>query len=267
MKKIKNITIVATLFLLLTSCAGVRNVAYFQNADQVDLAAQRMLYDAKIMPKDELSIFVNTTDPNAASPFNLNSNSQSNQTRSSNSYGNGYSLPYLVDNYGNINFPVLGVLHVEGLTKTECQEMIAGKLKAYLSETEKPIVTVMMSSYRVAVLGEVGGPGVIPVTGEKMSILEALASAGDLTIYGRRDNILLIREDARGQKTFHRLNINNADIVSSPYYYLQQNDVIYVEPNKIKARNAAIGNAITLPMTLFSAASSVASLVLLILKL
>ena len=106
-----------------------------------------------------------------------------------------------------------------------CQEAIRERIAPYLAKTERPLVTVRMSSYRVTVLGEVGRPGVIPVSSEKMSILEALAQAGDLTIYGVRNNVMLIRENQVGQKSIHRLNLNDANIINSPYYYLQQNDV------------------------------------------
>jgi polysaccharide export outer membrane protein len=175
-------------------------------------------------------------------------------------------LPYLVDNEGYINFPVVGKIHVQGLTKPECEELIKSKIVPYLSATETPVVTVRMSSYRVTVIGEVGHPTVIPVTTEKMSILEALASAGDLTIYGKRENILLIRESETGEKSVHRLNLNDANIINSPYYYLQQNDIVYVEPNKVKAKNSAIGSSTTIWFSFIGIVTSVASLLVNILR-
>ena len=131
----------------------------------------------------------------------------------------------------------------------------------YLSATENPVVTVKMASYRVTVLGEVASPGVVPVNSEKMSILEALAQAGDLTIYGKRDNVLLIREDAAGEKHQYRINLNDANLINSPYYYLQQNDLVYVEPNGTKAKNSAIGQSTTLWFSFVSILTSVAALV------
>jgi polysaccharide export outer membrane protein len=175
-------------------------------------------------------------------------------------------LPYLVDNEGYINFPVVGKIHVQGLTKPECEEFIKSKITPYLAATETPVVTVRMSSYRVTVIGEVGHPTVIPVTTEKMSILEALASAGDLTIYGKRENILLIRESETGEKSVHRLNLNDANIINSPYYYLQQNDIVYVEPNKVKAKNSAIGSSTTIWFSFIGIVTSVASLLVNILR-
>jgi polysaccharide export outer membrane protein len=259
--------------LLVTSCSGAKDVAYFKNIDNVDMSTTRGLYDAKIMPKDMLNINVNTTEPEASRPFNLTANYNNGNSNSSSmigeSYGSGagnYQIGYLVDNAGNINFPVLGKLHVVGLTKEQCQDMLAEKIKPYLAATENPIVTVRMSSYRVTVIGEVGGPKVVPVTTEKMSIIEALASAGDLTIYGKRNNVMLIREDANGEKSVHRLNLNNAAIFSSPYYYLQQNDIIYVEPNSVKTVNSSVGASTTLWFSFIGIAASLAAMIVNIVK-
>ena len=145
-------------------------------------------------------------------------------------------------------------------------DLVKSKVKPYLAETENPIVTVRMASYHVSILGEVTKPGIISVPQEKMSILEALAQAGDLTIYGRRDNVILIRQDAQGEKHYHRLKHNDANVISSPFYYLQQNDIIYVEPNKVKAQNSAIGSSTTLVMSGLSILTSIASLVVNILR-
>jgi polysaccharide export outer membrane protein len=135
-----------------------------------------------------------------------------------------------------------------------------------MAATENPVITVRMASYRVTVIGEVGGPRVIPVTTEKMSIVEALAQAGDLSIYGKRNNILLIREDAQGNKSAHRLNIMDANILNSPYYYLQQNDIIYVEPNSVKVTNSSIGTSTSLWVGLTTSLLSLAALIVSILK-
>ena len=123
-------------------------------------------------------------------------------------------LPYLVDNDGYINFPVIGKIHVAGLTRTECEDLIKSKIQPYLSKNENPIVTVKLSGYKVTVTGEVSSPGVIQVDQEKMSIVEAIAKAGDLTIYGKRDNIMLLREDETGEKHYTRLNLNDANIIA-----------------------------------------------------
>lgn len=266
MKKIIYSALVAlTMVLMLSSCGSTKNVAYFQNADSISYAASKMLYEAKIMPKDELTITVITTDPKAAIPFNL-AVSQTIGTGGQLSSSGGSLQGYLVDNSGNIEFPVVGTLHVGGLTNNQAENLIKSKVKPYLAEQENPIVTVRMGSYHVSVLGEVTKPGVIYAPQEKMSVLEALAQCGDLTIYGKRDNVLLIRQDAEGEKHTYRLNMNDANIINSPYYYLQQNDIIYVEPNKVKAQNSAIGSSTTLWFSAVSILTSIASLVVNILR-
>jgi polysaccharide export outer membrane protein len=265
MKKLLVPFVLLMMVLVMGSCVGSKNVSYFQNIDSVSLAASRGLYDAKIMPKDMLTITVLTTNPEASAPFNLSvTNTVGTDGRLS--QGSGSLQGYLVDNSGDINFPVVGELHVAGLTKEQCENLIKEKVKPYLSAKENPIVTVRMSSYRVTVTGEVNSPRVIPVTTEKMSIIEALAQAGDLTIYGKRNNVLLIREDATGEKHAHRLNLNDANLINSPYYYLQQNDIVYVEPNSVKAKNSGIGSSTTIWFSLVGIFTSVASLLVNILR-
>ena len=250
---------------LLTSCSAPKNVAYLWNSDDVDLSQSQYLYDARIMPKDILTITVNTVNPEAAAPFNLTvPTSYTIQTRST--YSQPVLQTYLVDNEGNIDYPVLGRLNVGGLTKSQCEKLIHDKIKPYLNASENPVVTVRMSSYSISVLGEVARPGSYQVSREKITILEALAQAGDLTIYGVRDNVKLIREDANGRKQIHQINLNDAELLMSPYYYLQQNDIVYVEPNKVKARNSTVGQTTTLWFSATSILISMASLLYNILK-
>ena len=251
--------------LLLASCASTKNVAYFQNADEVDLSQSRYLYDAKIMPKDILSITVSTVNPEAAKPFNL-SVPTTFTSSNRNLISNGNLQSYLVDNNGCIDFPIVGILQVGGLTKSECEQLIRAKIVPYLNKNENPIVTVRMTNYKISVLGEVNRPGMFTVSNEKINILEALAQAGDLTIHGVRTNVKLIREDATGKKTIVTLNLNDANIINSPYYYLQQNDIVYVEPNKVKARNSGVGSTTGLWFTATSILVSLASLLYTILK-
>lgn len=260
MKKLLIPFVLMTIVLLLDACSSAKQVAYFQNIDSTSLTASKGLYDARIMPKDLLTITVVTSDPSTSKPFNLSiQNTLGTDGRLGSTTGS--LLQYLVNNDGDIDFPVVGTVHVAGLTKDQCEDLIKSKVKPYLAESENPVVTVSMSSYRVTVAGEVTSPKVVPVSTEKMSVLEALAQAGDLTIYGRRDNVLLIRENADGQKEAHRLNLNDANIINSPYYYVQQNDFIYVEPNSVKAKNSAIGQSTTLWFSFVSILTSVAALV------
>lgn len=257
--------ILILLVALVTSCSAPKNVAYLWNSDDVDLSQSQFLYDAKIMPKDILTITVNTVNPEAAAPFNLtvptNFNNQSRST-----YSQPVLQTYLVDNEGNIDYPVLGRVKVGGLTKSECEAMIHDKIKPYLNTAENPVVTVRMSSYSISVLGEVNRPGSYQVSREKINVLEALAQAGDLTIYGVRENVKLIREDANGKKQIYHINLNDANLLTSPCYYLQQNDIVYVEPNKVKARNSTIGQSTTLWISATSILISMASLLYNILK-
>ena len=259
MKKLLLSLIVGVTILSFVGCGSSKKVAYWQNIDSISLAASKGLYDARILPKDELTILVQTSDPITSEPFNL---------RQSGSAGSGQSRVqgYLVDNNGYINFPIVGKIHVAGLTKTECEDLVKSKIQPYLSRTENPLVAVRMSSYRVTVIGEVNSPGVIPVSTEKMSIMEALAEAGDLTIYGKRENVMLIREDANGEKHNVRLNLKDANVINSPYYYLQQNDVVYVEPNNVKARNSEIGSSTTIWFSVVGILTSLASLLVTVLR-
>ena len=247
--------------LWLTSCSAPKNIAYIKNSDWTDLSKSAYLYDAHIMPKDVLTITVNTVNPEASAPFNLTMSSSS-----SNSSSGGSLLTYLVDNNGTIEFPVLGQLKVVGLTKSECEKMIHDKIKPYLNVNEHPVVTVRMTNYKITVLGEVNSPGMFTVTNEKINIFEALAQAGDLTIYGVRDNVKLIREDANGKKEVHTIVLNDVNLVSSPYYYLQQNDILYVEPNSVKAKNSTVGQTTTLWFSATSILISLTSLLFNILR-
>ncbi len=258
---------VLTVTLLLSSCGSTKNVAYIQNSDYVDFSKSQYLYDAHIMPKDILTITVNTVNPEASAPYNLVVSTELRTGTGGQSIGSQRALQtYLVDNEGRIEFPVLGTLQVGGLTKSQCEQMIHDKLMPFLNAAENPVVTVRMSNYKISVLGEVNRPGMFNVGNEKINIFEALAQAGDLTIYGVRDRVKLIREDAKGKKEIVTVNLNDANIISSPYYYLQQNDMVYVEPNKVKARNSGVGQSTTLWLTSTSILISLTSLLYNILK-
>ena len=252
---------------LLTACQSYKKVPYFQNVEVVNEAEQQeKLYDAKIMPKDLLTIVVSCTNPELAIPFNLTVASNAGIAVSTSSYVTTQPVlqPYLVDNDGNINFPVLGELKLGGLTKREAEQLIIDKLKPYMKET--PIVTVRMVNYKISVIGEVTRPGTFTISNEKVNLLEALAMAGDMTVYGLRDNVKLIREDANGKQQIVALDLNKAETILSPYYWLQQNDIVYVTPNKAKARNSDVGNSTSLWFSATSILVSVVSLLVNILK-
>ena len=256
--KLKQSLFALWMMLLLAGCSSYRNVPYLQNPQIVNNFGEELsLYDARIMPKDLLVITVNTTDPLVAAPFNLIV--QSSISTSVTATTQPALQQYLVDNNGEINFPVLGRLKVGGMTKREAENLIKERLKPYVVN-EEPIVTVRMVNYKIAVLGEVNRPGMFTISNEKVNILEALAMAGDMTIYGVRDDVKLIREREDGKREIIKLNLTNAAIVTSPYYYLEQNDIIYVKPNKMKAKNADIGTTTSLWLTSVSILVSIASL-------
>lgn len=262
----KKVLIALAAVLCMAGCQSYKHVPYLQNAASLppDTVA-RSLYDARIQPKDLLTITVNTTDPAAAAPFNLTVQTPYNQTGGDLRTTTQPALQqYLVDNDGRINFPVVGPIEVGGLTKRQAENYIMQHLKPYLRET--PIVTVRLSNYKISVLGEVARPGTFTVSNEKVNVLEALAMAGDLTIWGLRDDVKLIREDAEGRSHIIPLNLNDAELVRSPYYYLQQNDILYVTPNKTKSKNSDIGNSTTYWFTSTSILISVASLLVTIFR-
>ena len=153
---------------------------------------------------------------------------------------------------------------MSGLTIKEAENLIREKLQPFLKET--PIVTVRMMNYKISVLGEVAKPGTFTISNEKVNVLEALAMAGDMTIWGIRDNVKLVREEENGKREIILLNLNQADIVDSPYYYLQQNDILYVSPNKTKAKNSDTGQSTSLWVSATSILVSIASLLVTIFK-
>ena len=259
--KIRKFLLVLAIPLALAGCTSYKSVPYMQNPEVVNSGSNSLpLYDAEIMPKDLLSITVNTTDPQAAAPFNLTVQTPLNAALTNiNTTTQPTLQQYLVNNKGEIDFPVIGRLQVGGLTKNQAEDLIREKLQPYLIVS--PIVTVRMANYKISVLGEVARPGTFTVGNEKVNILEALAMAGDMTVYGIRDNVKLIREDATGKREIITLNLNNADLVLSPYYYLRQNDILYVTPNKTKAKNSDIGSSTTLWFSATSILVSIASLI------
>lgn len=239
-----------------------------KNSADVDLSSTKALYDAKLMPKDEFTITVNNPlDADAVRMFNLVV--QGSRTSATSDFGtmsNQTSLiRYVVDNNGNIDFPILGKIHCAGMTRTELENYIADKIHGSYTK-DRPLVTVSFTNYHVSVLGEVARPGIFNSSNGKMNIFEALAQAGDMTIYGKRDNVKVIRENADGEKKIYELNLNDANVIASDVYQLQQNDIVYVTPNKIKAKNSGVGSETSLWFTSTSIMVSVASLLFNILK-
>ncbi|RYY07876.1 MAG: polysaccharide export protein [Sphingobacteriaceae bacterium] len=215
---------------LLSSCVDVKKTIYFSNQKDTTITSK---YDAPltyIQPNDLLSIAVSSLNPTATAIFNTPNNSY---VSSSSASGINLQSPgYLVNTAGSIQFPVIGNIKVSGLTTTQLKDRITKELvdKKLLID---PVVVVRQLNFKISVLGEVARPTVINVPSEKISLLEALGLAGDITVYGRKDNVMIIREE-NGNKTIKRLNLNSNQLFYSPYYYLKSNDIVYVEANKAK---------------------------------
>lgn len=246
---------------VLPACSSHKDIAYLQEQEGALRAAADSLYDARIKPKDLLTITVNTFDREASLPFNLMYPSNS-PNGFSNSVGENIMQKYLVDNDGEIDFPVLGRIKVAGLTKKEVEAYLRGRLSVYLKE--EPLVNVRMVNYKISVIGEVAHPNTYTITNEKVNVLEALALAGDMTIYGKRKNVKLMREGENGERNVYTIDLTDKNLIHSPYFYLQQNDVLYVEPNRTKMRNsrysAMTGQVLTGTSVLVSVAGLIVTL-------
>ncbi|MFI0490726.1 polysaccharide biosynthesis/export family protein [Flavobacterium sp.] len=222
---------------ILFSCASRKDIVYFQNIDGLAAAAKTNSYEIKIQPDDLLMIIVSAEDPEAVIPFNLSTVSISTANNLSTPRGQETIQSYLVDANGTIDFPTLGKLKVGGLSRSEVLEMLQLKIAKYI---HNPIINLRIMNFKVSVQGEVTAPGTYNVASDRITLIEAIGMAHDLTIYGKRNNILIIRE-VNGIKSYNRVDISKADFINSPFYYLAQNDVVYVEPNKARINGAAVG--------------------------
>jgi len=218
--------------IVLQSCITTKNVNYFQNLTQEQrsyLDSTTVFEEPKIQTDDILSISILTIDPTNTALANQTTSLMT--TGSSSTVGRQEIDGYVVDKNGEIELTLMGRLKVSGLTTYEARELIRTKAS---ENFKNPNVTVRFANFKISVLGEVARPATYTLPNEKVSILDVLSLAGDLTLYGRRENVLVIR-DVDGKKEFGRLNLNSTELFSNPYYYLRQNDVVYVEPDKAKA--------------------------------
>lgn len=261
-KSILSAALVA-LALIGTSCSTKKSsLTYFEDLNNVtEKTFDNITYNVTIQPDDELFISVTSLIPEATAQYNLpvmNPGTRTNIGQNT----SPQSQTYVVDNNGDIIFPVLGKLHVSGYTVEKLAELIT---EAVSKDVKDPIVKVELINFRVNVLGEVSSPGMKNVYTRRLSIFDALAMAGDITPFGERDRVTIIREE-NGKRTIHKLDLTKSDVFDSPFYYLQQNDVVYVEPNKIREDNAKYNqnNAYKLSVisTVVSAVSVIASLVI-----
>lgn len=223
--------------LLLFSCKPRTELVYYQNIDSLASSEQSNSYEIKIQPDDLLLIIVSADDPETAIPFNLSTISIPSAGSVNAAQGQQTMQSYLVDADGSIDFPILGKLKVAGLSRTEVMYLLDSKIAKYI---KNPIINLRLMNFKISVQGEVTNPGTYSVSSDRVTLIEAISMAKDLTIYGKRDNILIIRE-LNGVKSYNRVDITKADFIYSPFYYLAQNDVVYVEPNKTKINGAAVG--------------------------
>lgn len=229
----KKITIIILfLSLLLVSCVSKQKMLYVQ--DNVSNNSDNS-FELKLQPDDMLLINVTSENPEIAEPYNLKAVSLQNNTEED--AATKRQLTYLIDKNGYVDFPIIGKIKIGGLTKEEATAEIQNILKDHVKDA---LVTIRLINFKITVLGEVQKPGAYTVKSERITLLEALGMAGDLTIYGKRSNVLLIREQ-NGQKVTHRIDLTKSSFIDSPYYYLSQNDVLYVEPNGTKVNSSAIG--------------------------
>lgn len=231
-----NILLTCLFFFGMSSCVNTRNVGYLKYAQDATYSADANP-EAIIQKNDILSITITSLNADASIVFNTTNNHVFNSSSSNGSVIQ--SGGYLVNADGFIQIPILGNIRSEGLTKKELREKITATIVANRLLVD-PIVTIRHMNYEVTVIGEVGRPTVINVPNEKISILKALGLAGDITVYGKRENVLIIRE-INGKKTLKRIDMNSSDLLKSPYYYLMPNDIVYVEPNKNKLASVSRG--------------------------
>ncbi|MBR4756199.1 MAG: polysaccharide biosynthesis/export family protein [Bacteroidales bacterium] len=266
LKTLFKLLLIAAMAVGAASCGNktYRNIAYFQDVEEEEDMSLPMAVNRGIViqPQDKISIVVSARDPELASMFNLVRSANTISGEGGSTGGSNSLLGYVVDNNGNINMAGLGQIHVTGMNRWELSNYVRNELinREYLKD---PIVTVEFLNFKVSVLGEVKSPGTYSIVGDKVTILQALSLAGDLSIMGKRDKIMVLREEGT-ERSFYHLDIRDTEIFDSPAYYLQQNDVIYVYPNKIRASQSTLNeNSFrsfsfwrSVPSTLISLATS-----------
>ena len=220
-----------------------------QNANSVTVSE---IYEPYLQPNDVISIIISSENPEIAAPYNLIDVS----LNTDQSLGNQNLQTYIIDKNGAIEFPIIGAMKIGGLSKSQAIEKIKSVLKEHVKDA---VVNLRILNFKISVLGEVAKPNTYTVNSERITLLEALSLAGDLTIYGNRNTIMVIREK-EGNKEIQRIDITKPNFITSPYYYLAQNDVVYVEPNKTRINSSAIGPNITVGI---SALSLIATIIVL----
>lgn len=263
MKTLKFLVIVCCLAL--ASCKTYKNINYIQDVQVNTTESIAENQGIRIQPKDMLSIVVSSKTPELAMAFNLPVVSYQAGSEVVSGGGSLRLLGYVVDNDGNIDFPLLGKIQVAGLTRWQLQELIKQQI-VNAGLMKELVVTVEFMNFKVSIMGEVNAPGSYTINGDKVTILEALSMAKDLTIFGKRDGVYVIREE-NGKRTTYNIDLRSVDLFDSPAYYLRQNDVVYVEPNKVRAGQSTINeNSLKSVSLWISISSFLTSLAVLIFK-
>ncbi|MCE3296637.1 MAG: sugar transporter [Crocinitomicaceae bacterium] len=233
---------------MLLSCDTYKKVVYFREDDTASSTdtLQSVVFTTTYQANDLLSITVSAPDPETVKPFNLSTNDF--LTKNAKGETSGSQIGYLVDNSGNIDFPVLGRIRIAGLNREQAVSLIKNKLSEYVSQ---PTVNIQILNFNVTVLGDVQRPGTFRIDDERVSLLEALGYAEDLNITGVRRDVLIIREE-NGKKIEIRIDLTKKSFLNSPYYYLKQNDIVYVQPNKMKANSGIYGTSASTWISLVS---------------
>ena len=244
-KRIKTLLFVVAI-ILFASCVSKKDIIYFQN-DEINQNEVSNSYKTIIKPDDVLQITITALDIEAVRPFNLAAVTYS--TTSNSAIGVAQQQTYLVDTKGEIEFPVLGKIKIGGLTRDETIDLLKSKLSPdYIKE---PNVNIRIANYKISVMGDVQRPGSYNIPNERITILDALALAGDLNISGQRNNILIIREEGN-KKVQYQVDLRSNNVLTSPVYYLQQNDVVYVEPNYARIQSASANSNTSLVISISS---------------
>lgn len=244
--KLLNKILLLLSIVLLSSCASKNKMVYLINNDAN--SSKNTFKEVLIEPDDILQIIVTSDNPEISDPFNIKRFSLSSNNIDSHTDNNNLLLTYLVDANGYVQIPKLGNVKLSGLTRNEAIEHLKNILTDYI---KNPMVSLRISNFKYAVLGEVNKPGTFNINGERITIFDAIANAGDLTVYGERQNIKIVRE-SEGVKEIVEVNITDSNIINSPYYYLKQNDVVYVEPNKVKLNSSKFGPSVSITISIIS---------------
>lgn len=264
-KIIKSLCIVQ-LAILFASCSNMQNVAYIKNYESYQADTTRAQYEMRFQPKDVVDVlFFQPEDQSVVLPMALQAPAVI-EADNPTLVGSSQSLSYIIDNEGNIEIPLLGKVHIAGETKKSAGAIIKEKAYKYIRRDRDLYVNVSLCEFPITVDGEVAKPNVFNIPSQRVNIFEALAMAGDIKITGRKDNVMILRLEADGTRTVHRLDMTDVNVINSPYYYLQQRDIVYVEPTDLQKQEKYFGNMTNVMISGVSVAVSIGSLLFQILN-